>query len=109
MANYIPKRFDNDIRNGICPSPVENAEPVIDRVFRGPNGLLKVGQLHDTRFNLVLPEQLMDVFTMITTNHFGSRSKSEVVEHLMLGFCEAYGVKLNEFQSRLIQTEKEEN
>lgn len=83
-------------RGGISGALAERKPPSIDGVVRGSNGLLKVDQLHNARFNLVLPEQLLDAFTEIAERTAGKRERSAVVEHLIIGYCKENGAQVNE-------------
>lgn len=68
----------------------------IEKVYTAGNGLLKIEQKHDTRMNLVLPEQLLEVFGEITERKVGKREKSAVIEHLMIEYCKANGAEIIE-------------
>lgn len=103
MGNYIPIRFDKTLQ--ACCAEEANIMPVewlddltIEDVYHTESGFLRVASKHNARFNIVLPEQLLDMFTAITTIQHGPRSKSEVIEHLIIAYCQENGVKLEFFR-----------
>lgn len=68
----------------------------VEKVYRAQNGLLKVDQKHDTRFNLVLPAQLYRAFEEVAEREVGKRERTSVIEHLMIEYCRENGVEIVE-------------
>jgi hypothetical protein len=45
---------------------------------------------------MVMPPQLMEAFERITEKEHGPRSKSAVMEHLIISYCKENGVNIEE-------------
>lgn len=73
----------------------ESKPLALDGVYKTHKGLYKMEQPHTQRLNMVLPPQLLSAFEKITEREQGPRSKSAVIEHLMIEYCKEHGVSID--------------
>lgn len=72
------------------------SEPTLGGVYRTHKGLYKMEQPHTQRLNMVMPPQLLEAFESVTESEHGPRSRSAVIEHLMIEYCKEHGVRIDE-------------
>lgn len=68
----------------------------LEGVYRTRKGLYKMEQPHTQRLNMVLPPQLLEAFETVVEREHGARSKSAVIESLIIEYCKDNGVSIGE-------------